>query len=185
MPREAGTASLIPPAPGLPSLTFRYRAPWAYPLLSCLFIVRLDAPCLPPKRMQRSLYNSTFSTLWTRMAGNQKENTAGGQCIQNIMKREGCWEKKHIKTEIFCTAEVIWNWKKTCYKNTLERKRHFSKYAVTHPHNMKCYQVMTSCVEWRLSFWLKHLIILHKFHEKKMKWLNGLLILEKTKLNWE
>lgn len=25
--REAGTASLIPPAPGLPSLTFRYRAP--------------------------------------------------------------------------------------------------------------------------------------------------------------
>ena len=40
-------------SPRAPPLTFWYRAPQL--TRSCLFIVCLDSPCLPPKRMQRSL----------------------------------------------------------------------------------------------------------------------------------
>lgn len=90
---------------------------------------------------------STFATLETTKARNQKEDAARSNVHKALCKGETVEKTKNTSRQKYVVLLKPSGIGKTCYSNTLERKRHFSKSAVTHPHNMKCYQVMTSCVE--------------------------------------
>lgn len=69
----------------------------------------------------------------------------GPMYIKHYAKGRLLREKKNTSRQKYVVLLKPSGIGKTCYSNTLERKKHFSKSAVTHPCNMKCYQVDFMC----------------------------------------
>lgn len=88
---------------------------------------------------------STLATLETTKARNQKEDATRSNVHKALCKGETVERKKNTSRQKYVVLLKPSGIGKTCYSNTLERKKHFSKSAVTHPCNMKCYQVDFMC----------------------------------------